>query len=229
MNKTKFTKAFQIGMHGGESIRLSAPSWDCGWYWGFGYLGNRNCHYHVDGLKKVRTYNHEKKVFEYTFHDLHSGFKAHFGNTLRITDSDLWVVAELFETFYALKKTAEVLGRGGAHMTTNPIALTILNEDEAKRINEVVMPALFDAMHDALKAYGPKKAVYLEIAESVNQWADITSDKTVNLMFDKNVKWDDFDFFNQKFKKVSDNDRSVLHSKFYERYHAERKAKKASK
>lgn len=30
-----------------DRIALYAPTFDCGWYWGFGYLGNKNCHYHL--------------------------------------------------------------------------------------------------------------------------------------------------------------------------------------
>ena len=31
----------------GERVYLSKHSWDCGWYWGFGYVGNRDCHFHL--------------------------------------------------------------------------------------------------------------------------------------------------------------------------------------
>jgi hypothetical protein len=44
-----------LGYNNNEPIYLSPPSWDCGWYWGFGYLGNKNCHYHVDGLTKIQS------------------------------------------------------------------------------------------------------------------------------------------------------------------------------
>ena len=42
----------QLGTVDNESIFLSPPSWDCGWYWGFGYLDNKNCHYHLSELSK---------------------------------------------------------------------------------------------------------------------------------------------------------------------------------
>lgn len=129
-----------MGSVDGEKIYLSAPSWDCGWYWGFGYLGNNNCHYHVEGVAKDK--------------NLWDALREHFGETLTITDeADLWTFCELMQTFYTLKKSAEVLGRGGSHYTTNPVADVIKNEDEAKRINEKVMPAIFDALEDVLKKY----------------------------------------------------------------------------
>lgn len=149
--KTKFTDKILLGKHNDENIYLSAPSWDCGWYWGFGYLGNRNCHYHVDGLKKIEKYNFDKKVWQYEFVNLYDGFKKHFGDSFIVkSDKDIWTLAELFATFYTLKEAAELLGRGGSHYTTNPISELIINKDEVTRINEVILPALFDQIHDIL-------------------------------------------------------------------------------
>ena len=57
----KFGKHFLLGInHDGEYVWLEKESWDCGWYWGFGYLhtysNNRcpersrdlNSHFHFD-------------------------------------------------------------------------------------------------------------------------------------------------------------------------------------
>ena len=131
-------KKVLIGKVDNENIYLSAPSWDCGWYWGFGYLGNKNCHYHVSGLNAHENIN------------LYDAFKKHFGDSLTINDRELWTICELFKTFYALKETAEVLGRGGSHYTTNPIASLIINKKEVKRINEIIMPELFSEIYKIL-------------------------------------------------------------------------------
>ena len=56
-----------IGKNNNENIYLSPPKWDCGWYWGFGYLGNKDCHYHVDGL-----INKENCNLDYDCSDLES-------------------------------------------------------------------------------------------------------------------------------------------------------------
>jgi hypothetical protein len=139
-----------IGINEGQKIYLSAPSWDCGWYWGFGYLGNSQTHYHVDGLKTREWYDAEKKCFQSERLNLFDGFKKHFGNSFKITDKDLWTLSELFETFYTLRKTAEVLGRGGAHLTSNPAAEVIKNPEEVTRINDVVLPQIFEEIYKIL-------------------------------------------------------------------------------
>ncbi len=138
-NNHGFNRRVLLGEVDGNNIWLSAPSWDCGWYWGFGYLGNRDCHYHIDGLDKY------KNMFD--------AIKEHFGESLTIKDDKkLWTFCELIATFYALKETAEVLGRGGSHYTTNTCADIIKNKKEANRINDEVMPAIFHELSELLKA-----------------------------------------------------------------------------
>ena len=121
---------------------LSAPSWDCDWYWGIGYLGHRYVHFHLDGVQK----EHNTNMFD--------ALRAEFGDTLTIKDdSDLWTFCELFETAYALKQTAEVLGRGSSNYTTKPCEWIIKNKAEADRINDIVLPAIFDAIENILIKY----------------------------------------------------------------------------
>ncbi len=136
-------KKILMGQVDGENIYLSPPSWDCGWYWGFGYLGNNSTHYHLNGLSK------NKNLFD--------AIKAHFdAGTLNpcLTYSEnkrLWIFCELVETAYTLKKTAEVLGRGGSSYTTNPIAELIKNKKEVERINKIVLPAIFEEIYKLFK------------------------------------------------------------------------------
>jgi hypothetical protein len=77
----EFPPKVYLGTNDGESIYLSAPRWDCGWYWGFGYLGNSRCHYHVDGLTKREWYDFEKDCWRTEHMNLYDGFKKHFGNS----------------------------------------------------------------------------------------------------------------------------------------------------
>lgn len=115
----------------GERIYLSKPSFDCGWYWSFGYLGNSREHYHLSGYTDGRNINmHDALLADY---DLNENIK-----------NNLWTFTELAVTAYTLKETAEVLGRGGSYYATNPCKCIITNEAEAKRINEVVLPAIFN-------------------------------------------------------------------------------------
>lgn len=151
--KRNYPKIY-LGTHDNEKIYLTPPSWDCDWYWGFGYLGNRNCHYHVDGLKTIKEYNFEKQYWSTERVNLYDGFKKHFGDSFIVKDDrDIWTLAELFETFYSLKNIAEVYNRGGSHMSSNPCKDIIKNAEEYKRINEIVLPQIFEEIYKILNKY----------------------------------------------------------------------------
>ncbi len=139
-HKTSWTKRYYIGTADGERIYMTAPKWDCGCYWSFGYLGNNNCHYHLDGLNKGKNQHLRDEILE------------HFDSSIFKNDSLLWEFTELALTAYALKEAAEVLGRGGSHTARNPLAETIINTKEVERINSEVLPKLFDAIEANLKA-----------------------------------------------------------------------------
>lgn len=151
---SEYTKRIKLGEVDGKSIYLSAPSWDCDWYWGFGYLGNKYCHYHVKGLTKIETYDFERGVSKYEFTDLHNGLKKHFGDTFIVTsDNDIWTLAELFESFYSLKEYAELCHKGCAGLSTNPCAELLKNTFEETRINTIVLPQIFEAIYKILNKY----------------------------------------------------------------------------
>ena len=130
----------RLGMVDNENIYLSPPSWDCGWYWGYGYLGNRNCHYHIDGISK------DKNLFD--------GLKEHFGESFIVKDeADIWTLAELFQSFYTLKESAEFFGRGGSHYTNNPCKKLLTNKKLVNRINEILLPEIFKEIYKILNKY----------------------------------------------------------------------------
>lgn len=132
-------KSLYIGNNDGQRIYLTRPSFDCNWYWGFGYLGNRNCHYHLDGIAKGENIN---------FYD---ALKKHFGASFIVKGDAVWKFAEIVLTIYTLKKTAELFHLGGSHMTTNPAADTLkAKSDWEKEINEVLIPRQVEELYKLL-------------------------------------------------------------------------------
>lgn len=87
----------------GESVYLTKHSWDCGWYWGFGYLGNSNCHYHMSSWlnKKEACY-----------------LKNHLSESPILDQEHWWQLGDLFKQAYALQEMAEIYHRGGANWTS---------------------------------------------------------------------------------------------------------------
>ena len=134
---------FYMGNRDGERIYLSRPSFDCNWYWGFGYLGNRNCHYHLNGVTEGKNINFRDAVL------------AHFGDSFVIKDErDVWTFSEIVLTIYTLKDTAELFHLGGSHMTTNPDAATLKAKGEwLTEINEVLIPRQIEELYKILLKY----------------------------------------------------------------------------
>jgi len=116
----------------GESIYLKNPSWDCNWYWSLGYLGNKNRHYHLKDYAAGRNIN------------MHEALKEDYDLCPSLmNDKNLCTFCELFLSAYTMKKAAEVFGRGGSHMSSNPASEAIKNESIVRDINERVLPAIF--------------------------------------------------------------------------------------
>ena len=155
--KTIWKEKLFFGLRNEDNTRiyLSAPSWDCDWYWGFGYLGNKNEHYHLssyanqtkcitdsEGKFSVFTEKRNKNMYDCLLEDYTLNPRIY---------SNLWTFCELSQTAYALKESAEVLQRGGSNYSTNPVKEIIKNPEEVARINNVVLPAIFDHVYSLLK------------------------------------------------------------------------------
>jgi hypothetical protein len=138
----------------GETIFMDKPTFDCEWYWSFGYLGNKNMHYHLEAYQsKDRHFTTDKGEFVCLTEKRNLCMRDCLEADYDLVDSvkdNLWQFCELALTIYALKKTAEVLGRGGSHMTTNPCKEVIKNAEEVKRLNEVVIPELCQTLWDLI-------------------------------------------------------------------------------
>lgn len=113
----------------GENIYLSKHTFDCGWCWGFGYVGNSRCHYHFESfLKDAKT---ASELFQNT----------------NISDHDWWVIRDLFTQAYAIKKTAEVYKYGGHQTSLKGVTDVLKDVDMVTRLNadlEKILNILWD-------------------------------------------------------------------------------------
>lgn len=103
--------AFLLGRKEEDNVKiyLEAGSWDCDWYWGFGYLVSYNKpktdikeHYHFDSLLKdfgIR------------------GIQRHFKSFV-LSEEKMWLLADLMSSFYKLKKAAEFYYLGNSNYTS---------------------------------------------------------------------------------------------------------------
>jgi hypothetical protein len=104
-----------------KKVWMEQASFDCDWYFGFGYLEvmnhprtDINEHYHFESF-----YQKNKNAFD--------AFKEAFVCST-VTEKELWVLCDLMKTFYTLKDVSELYHNGNSHYTTTPISL----KNEAK-------------------------------------------------------------------------------------------------
>jgi hypothetical protein len=167
MSKQK-TKAFGKDVYllgkrkDGDFIWLQAASWDCEWYWGFGYIetytNNKhpelsrdiNSHSHWSGLVgKQERYNTEKGCFQ-----LDNDYIHHLNDNpdmvaTVLTDTESWELADLMQSFYTLKETAELFHSGTSHLTSS-VAVKFTDKELETHINKELLPKIFDRVYQIL-------------------------------------------------------------------------------
>jgi len=125
----------------GVNYWLESPKWDCGWYWGFGYVETYtnnnspatsrdiNSHQHISGFMG------KQDDGSYT----HNIFDNKTWAIKTFDEKEGWELSELFEQFYFLQKAAENFGRGKCH-TANANIPAWKDAAKVKEINEVIIP-----------------------------------------------------------------------------------------
>lgn len=115
---------------------LEAPSWDCDWYWGFGYIETFQSNRKPSTARDIDSHSHAGN-FHSKWWDNYNKEKAILKITT-FTDKEGWELAELFSRFEILKDCAAMFGKGGAHISGTDEYMK--KEEWAKEINEKLIP-----------------------------------------------------------------------------------------
>jgi hypothetical protein len=130
-----------------ERIYLSKHTWDCGWYWGFGYIGNKNLHTHFDITFLVGGTTYDlPKVFSDT----------------KLTQNNWWTILEMFSSAYKLREAADLYNRGGSHITTNLCKDKLQDKELSDRINkdlELLLDRVWKYIEDSIEENTKKEIV----------------------------------------------------------------------
>lgn len=107
-----------LGKFKGDKLWIEKHSWDCGWYWGFGYVGNNRLHTHFNG-----NFLNNGIITSEQFEELN------------FSEKTWWKILELFSQAYSLMKAAEVYRHGG-HISGGKESQLIVDEEMEVRINK---------------------------------------------------------------------------------------------
>lgn len=139
----------------GERYWLEAPSWDCDWYWGFGYVetytNNKNpgrskdiaSHTHIDGFMGQHEYYDTEKGRFVKGEYIHNIYDSPRFAAVTFNESEGWELSELFKQFYLLRKMADFChkDRPGCHVTDSPVNHGNMKH-WYKEINEDMIPRI---------------------------------------------------------------------------------------
>lgn len=151
--KTDFVFGKKIYLLGkdeeGINYWLEEASWDCGWYYGFGYIETYTNNETPHLSRDINSHEHyDSKILKNGV--CPEDFRKIFVET-PLTDSEIWKLNELMQTFYTLKKYHAMLYIGGSHITTNSVHDILKNDKEYNRLKDIVFPALFKEIYNLLE------------------------------------------------------------------------------
>lgn len=128
---------------------LEKPSWDCGWYWGFGYVETYTNNNNPSKARDINSHQHFDSLFLNSNVCAFDAFKEFFKETT-LNNEEVWMLVDYMKSFYALRETAAILGSGCSHMTEKAKIEEVKTIEMAKEINEKILPAIFEKIDKLL-------------------------------------------------------------------------------
>lgn len=127
----------------GTKYWLAAPSWDCNWYWGFGYVETYTNNNYPNRSRDINSHQHFDSLFlNDSKVNAFDAFREFFKETT-LDQKEIWLLTDYMHSFYTLKDAARILGAGYSHMTEKAKLSEVQGTEMAKEINEKILPAIF--------------------------------------------------------------------------------------
>ena len=135
----------------GVNYWLEAATWDCGWYWGFGYVETYTNNNNPEYSRDISSHQHFDGLF------LKGNIFDSFKNTIvetPLNNNEIWELLGYMKEFYIMREYSDFL-HSGNHITSRAKNIKeeeneTENKKEYKRINEKLMPELFEKIYKLL-------------------------------------------------------------------------------
>lgn len=141
-------KNFFLGLNkDGDKMWLVAPSWDCGWYWGIGYIHIYQQNWMPSKARDISCSTHFDSAFP-----SYNSFIDEFNNT-PFTENEKWKIYEYMKELYILRKYSDMMHNGEAHITTGSKTLKEEQKNNIKeynRINNILIPNVWKELEAIL-------------------------------------------------------------------------------
>ncbi len=135
--------------YGGTKYYLQKAKFECGWYWGIGYVETFTNNKNPVRSRDIQTHQHFKNLF---LDGKHKNFIEEKNILINspFSEKERWKIVEIMESLYIARKYSDFLYCGGGHYTENPAKNIIKNNQEYARINNIVIPALLEELEKIL-------------------------------------------------------------------------------
>ena len=133
----------------GQYVWLEKESWDCGWYWGFGYLHTFTNNEHPTRSKDLASHTHFNSVFMKSPAFTKKAFEEYFEETT-LTVDEMWILCDYMTIYYTLKDAARLFQCGHGGLTSKAVIDGLKSEEMAAHINKVLLPELFKRIEELL-------------------------------------------------------------------------------
>lgn len=135
----------------GTKYWLEEATWDCGWYWGFGYIETYTNNNNPENSRDINSHQHFDELF--LKGNILNGYNDFFEKST-LSDNEIWVLLGYMKEFYVSQEYAELL-RYGNHITSRAKNIKEeeneeANKKECERINKTLLPELFKKIYDLL-------------------------------------------------------------------------------
>lgn len=132
----------------GRNHYLQAGSWDCGWYWGFGYVESFTNNRNPEKSKDINSHLHFNELFLNGANSINKWCEFFKDGVLNM--QELWALLELMKSFYTAQQWSEACHWGGVNYSNNPCQELLKSNEEYNRINKVIIPTLMDEVYKLL-------------------------------------------------------------------------------
>jgi hypothetical protein len=140
----------------GDLLWLEAAQWDCGWYWGFGYVEVYTNQANPACARDIASHTHLDSILWTQYEDVltrERRYLHHINEALTesvLTELESWQFSDLMKSFFTLRKAADVLTRGGSHLSSQGEMPYLKQPNLANEINGEILPKLFEDVYKIL-------------------------------------------------------------------------------
>ena len=146
----KFGEHYLLGINKeGKHIWLEKESWDCGWYWGAGYLHeftNDRC---PTQSKDLQMHTHFDSLFLNKNKSAYDLLDEYF-DAMVVNKDQRYELVDLMMTMYKLKECAEIFHHGNSWQTERAKIDDLQDKNMEDKINKVLLPQVFDRIRTLL-------------------------------------------------------------------------------